>query len=104
MAEEKRKVKMLRRSRATGGALLLPGKTYPVSISDFRNLVRSGKGEDPTGEIRVRAKMDPMHGKRTDEEAEGGTGESTQTVGSSSEKTKPPRKGKPEDKPEKPEK
>lgn len=90
MAEEKRKVKMLRRSRATGGALLLPGKTYTVSMSDFRNLVRSGKGEDPTGEIRARPKADPMHGKRVDEEQPGGTGESTQTIGSS--RTKKPAK------------
>ena len=87
MAEEMRDVKMLRRSRATGGALLLPGKTYPVSKTDFLNLVRSGKGEDPTGEIRVRTKKDPMHGKRTDQEHPGGTGESTQTIGSSRKKT-----------------
>ena len=78
-----KKVKMLRRSRATGGALLLPGRTYPVTESDFRNLIRSGKGEDPTGEVRVRAKMDPMHGKRVDKEQPGGEGESSQTIGSS---------------------
>ncbi len=81
-----RKVKMLRRSRATGGAVLLPGKTYTVSDNDFMDLVRCGKGEDPTGEIVVRRKKP----RKTNHHKEhpGGEGESTQTLGTSRLKRK----------------
>ena len=78
--EELHKVKILRRTRATGGALLLPGKTYSVSKADFMDLIRCGKGEDPTGEIKV-SREKPR--KRNHGELPGGEGESTQTVGSS---------------------
>ncbi len=84
MAEgDVRKVRMKRRSRATGGAVLLPGKTYEVIESDFYDLIRSGKGEDPTGEVKVKIKPDRMSGKDIGKEAPGGEGESNQTLGSS---------------------
>lgn len=83
MADELKKVTILRRTRATGGYLLLPGKTYEVSQSDFMDLVRCGKGEDPTGEVKL-SKLPKR--TRTHGEMPGGTGESMETVGTSSKK------------------
>lgn len=77
--EEMKKVRIVRRTRATGGALLLPEKEYPVTKSDFLDLVRCGKGIDPTGKLKIEAP--PLNQKDTGKEHPGGRGESTQEVG-----------------------
>lgn len=72
-------VEILRRTRATGGKLLLPGKTYKVIKSDFLDLVRSRKGVDPSGNVKVPPRK--MSNRNTGEEMPGGRGEGTQEVG-----------------------
>ncbi len=83
---ELKEVFILRRTRATGGALLLPGKTYEVTKRDFLDLIRCGKGEDPSGKVAVA--KGPKR-KRNHGEAPGGKGESTETVATSKRRRKP---------------
>jgi hypothetical protein len=79
MADERKehRIKIVRRTRETGGALLLPGKEYPVTKADFLELIRSGKGVDPAGKVAVtkarRTRRD------TGKEASGGTGEAVES-------------------------